>query len=244
LRKVYKADYRFNHVINMNQINTKRLILDEKALAEMGLTANELWILEYDMPSELDVTEGQKKAIKKMSVEERKAIEKKSKLAREFRNKLLFALKFKLRATKHLDSSWLLDNTQLEATISEMEDLKRDMKQKGFDDIDNRIRIIPIITTSEGVQNYEDKKAEFVLQFLMEHVKYAEKGIEQKRISQSTLWRCKQAVSICNALAEELKDNQHYNEIIDTVNMLDELVANADSFILKDKKKEDKEKDE
>ena len=217
------------------------LLIKPEDLEKLGLHGEAIYSLEYDMPSELDVTSGQKARIKKMSVEERKAIEKKSKLAREFRNKLIFALKFKLRAVKHLDSNWFLDSTQLEATISEIEQLKKDMKQKGFEDIDNRVRIIPIFTDNEGFQSFEDKKAEFILNFIYEHIKYAERGTKEKRISQAILWRCKQAVTICNSLAEELKNNVHYNEILDSVNILDELNAECDSFVLKSKKKQDKE---
>ena len=217
------------------------LMIKPEDLEKLGLHGEAIYSLEYDMPSELDVTNGQKARIKKMSVEERKAIEKKSKLAREFRNKLLFALKFKLHASKHLDSSWLLDNQYLETAINELEQLKRDMKAKGFDDVDKRIRVIPLITNSEGIESYEDKKAEFVLNFIYEHIKYAERGTKEKRISQAILWRCKQAVTICNSLAEELKNNVHYNEILDSVNILDELNAECDSFVLKSKKKQDKE---
>ena len=75
-------------------------------------------------------------------------------------------------------------------------------------------------------------------------IKYAEKGIKEEKIAQSTLWRCKQAVSICNALADELKANERYNEVIDSINILDELNANCESFLLeqKEQKKAEKEK--
>jgi hypothetical protein len=220
---------------------SNRLVMDEKALAELGLHDEAIYTVEYDLYSEVDLTPQQKR---KLTTEEQKEIKRKNDLSREFRNKLVFVLKFKLNATKHLESSWLIDGEFLDQTVSKLESLKAEMKAKGFTDCDKRIKIIPIFTTDEGYEHYEDKKAEFVLEFVMEHVKYAEDGIKNKRISQSTLWRCKQAITICSALAEELKTNQRYNEIVDTINMLDELNAQCEAFLLEAKEKAKKAKKE
>jgi hypothetical protein len=198
------------------------------------------------MPSRFPLTKIQKKTLNKEQV---LAYERFKKLARIFRNKLVFTLLFNLDATKHLESNWLIEGDKLEQAVSAIEGIKADMKNRGhgikeFEDADERIKIIPIVTTNEGFQHYEDKKAEFVLEFLMEHVKYAEEGIKTKRMAQAILWRSKKAVEICNAHAEGLKKNERYSEILDTINMLDELNGQCEAFLLeaKEKAKDEKEK--
>ena len=218
-------------------MTTEKLIIDEKALEELGLSSETIYTLEYDLYAEKELTKEQKKSL---SPEEIKANERFNKIAREYRNKLAFLLKFKLYATKHLQSSWLLNGERLETAVSEIEAFKEELKAKGFNDIDKRIKIIPIFTTTEGFQHYEDKKAEFVLEFIFEHVNYAETGIKEQRISQSTLWRCKQAVSICSTLSEELKQNERFHEIQDTIGILDELNGKCEAFLLKQKEAEEK----
>lgn len=222
-----------------NQKTTNKLVIDEKALEELGLSGETIYVVEYDMPSKFPLTKEQKR---KLSKEEIIAYEKFKKLARIFRNKLIFTLKFKLDATKHLESNWLLEGEKLDTAVNEIEAIKADMKNRGrgysqFEDADKRIKIIPIFTTVEGVEHYTDKKAEFVLEFIMEHVKYAEDAIKKKRMAQAILWRCKKAVEICSAHAEGLKKSDRYAEIIDTINMLDELNGQCESFILDQKEK-------
>jgi hypothetical protein len=169
-------------------------------------------------------------------------------LARVIRNKIAFTLKFKLDAVKHLESSWFLNGDKLDIAVAEIEGIKAQAKTKGFDDIDSRIRIIPIFTTPEGFENYKDKKAEFILNFIMEHVKMAEDGVKDKRMAQSTLWRCRKAVEICNSHIESMKGHERYNEMLDTVNMLDELNGSVEAFLTEQKaqkaKAKAKDKDE
>jgi hypothetical protein len=229
----------------MSTKTSNKLVIDETALEELGLHGETIYCVEYDMPSRFPLTKAQKKTLNK---EQLLAYERFKKLARIFRNKLIFALKFNLDATKHLESNWLIEGDKLDVAISAIEGIKADMKNRGrgikeFEEADNRIKIIPVITTAEGFQHYEDKKAEFVLEFLMEHVKYAEEGIKVKRMAQAILWRSKKAVEICNAHAEGLKGNERYNEIIDTINMLDELNGQCEAFLL-DQKTEAKERKE
>ena len=210
------------------QKRISKLVIDEKALEELGLCGETIYTVEYDMYSEKYFTDAQKK---RMNTEQIEANKRFNKLARIYRNKIVFTLKFKLDAVKHLESSWLVDGDKLDTAVAEIENIKDSAKSKGFADIDERIKIIPIFTTPDGFQHYEDKKAEFVLEFLMEHVEYAEKGIKTKKMAQSTLWRCKKAVEICNAHADSLKESERYNEILDTINMLDELNGNCESFL-------------
>jgi hypothetical protein len=131
----------------------------------------------------------------------------------------------------------------LDTTIKELEELKAKMTSEGFKDVDKRIKIVPVLTNAEGFTHYEDKKAEFILDFLMEHVRYAEEGINDQRISASTLWRVKQAVSICNILSESLKEHERYPELMDTVNMLDELAGQCDALLLKQKEEKQAEEE-
>jgi hypothetical protein len=216
----------------MSDKKTNKLVIDESALDALGLHGETIYTIEYDLYTERYLT---KKQEQKMTKEQREANKRRNKLVRYYRNKLIFTLKFNLDAVKHLDSSWLLDGEKLDIAVENIEQIKADAKSKGFDDIDQRIKIIPIFTTNEGFQHYEDKKAEFVLEFLMEHVKYAEEGVKDNRMAQSTLWRCKKAVEICNAHADGLKGNERYNEIQDTINMLDELNGRCEAFLSEQK---------
>ena len=225
-------------MIKMSQ-KTSRLIIDAKALEELGLDPTVLYVVEYDLYSEKNLTKAQ---AQRMTQEQRDANKRFNKLARKIRSKIIFTLLFKLHAQKNLESSWFLDGDKLDVAVSAFEELKADAKRKGFLDIDNRVKIIPLITDSIGAEHYEDKKAEFVLEFLMEHVQYAEEGVKTKRMAQSTLWRCKKAVEICNAHADSLKESERYNEILDTINMLDELNGNCEAFLCEQKEKRAKEK--
>jgi hypothetical protein len=228
-----------------DQKTTNKLVIDEKALEALGLHGETIYTVEYDMYSEHYLTDAQKR---KLTKEGREANARFNKLARIFRNIIVFTLKFKLDAVKHLESSWLLDGDKLDEAVAEIEELKAKAKAKGFDDIDRRIKIIPIFTTPEGFENYKDKKAEFILDFIMEHVKMAEEGVKNKRIAQSTLWRCRKAVEICNSHIESMKGHERYNEMLDTVNMLDELNGQCESFLTEQKaekaKANKKDKDE
>jgi hypothetical protein len=216
---------------------TNKLVIDEKALEALGLHGETIYTVEYDMYSEKYLTDAQKR---KMTKEAKLANERFNKLARIFRNKIVFALKFKLDAVKHLESSWLLDGDKLDLAVAEFDDIKNKAKSKGFDDIDRRIKIIPIFTTPVGFENYKDKKAEFILDFIMEHVKMAEEGVKDKRMAQSTLWRCRKAVEICNSHIESMKGHERYNEMLDTVNMLDELNGQCEAFLTQQKQEKAK----
>jgi len=219
------------------QKTTNKLVIDEKALESLGLHGETIYTVEYDMYSEKYLTD---KEQKKLNKEQKDANAIFNKLARIFRNKIVFALKFKLNAVKHLESSWLLDGDRLDEAVAEIEEIKAQAKSKGFEDIDRRIKIIPIFTTPEGFDNYKDKKAEFILNFIMEHVKMAEDGLKDKRMAQSTLWRCRKAVEICNAHIDSMKGHERYNEMLDTVNMLDELNGQCEAFLSEEKEKKAK----
>lgn len=211
-----------------------KLILDEKALETLGLSDKAFYIVEYDLYDD------RIKIPANSTAETKKQIQKRNQLARAFRNKLMFLLKFKLNATKHLESCWIIEEKRLDSTVEALEDLKAEMKDKGFSDADKRLRVIPILTTVEGFQHYEDKKAEFLLDFAMQHIEYAEKGKKAKRMSKSTLWRCKQAYTIIEALKEEIKGNNRYNELVDTNGALGEVVADVENMLEQQKKKETK----
>jgi len=223
--------------MSTTQKTTNKLVIDAKALEELGLNPEVLYVVEYDLYSERYLT---KLEAQKMTQEQRDANKRFNKLARIVRNKMVFTLKFKLDATKNLESSWFIDGDKLDLAVSEIEAIKTNAKQKGFSDIDERIKVIPLITDSIGAEHYEDKKSEFILQFIMEHIAYMELALKQKRVAQSTVWRCKKTVEICNAHTESLKDNERYNEILDTINTLDELIGQVESFVTEAKEKKAK----
>jgi hypothetical protein len=224
---------------NNQSKTTNRLILDEKALEELGLNSEVLYVCEYDLYSERYLTDADKR---RMNTEQKDANKRFNKLARIVRNKMVFTLKFKLDATKNLERSWFIDGDKLDEAVKEIEEIKATAKQKGFSDIDERIKVIPLITDNIGAEHYEDKKMEFLLQFIMEHVEMVEKGLKTKRIAQSSLWRSKKAVEIVSSHSETMKAHERYNELQDEINMLDELNGQCESFLTDAKEKRIKEK--
>jgi hypothetical protein len=223
----------------MTEKTTNKLVIDEKALEELGLNPKVLYVVEYDLYSERYLTKAE---AQKMTQEQREANKRFNKLARIFRNRIVFTLKFKLYAKKNLESSWFLDGDKLDEDVVEITKLKTDAKHKGFDDIDDRIKIIPLITDSIGAEHYDEKKAEFILDFLMEHVKMCEKGLKAKRMAQSSLWRAKKATEICSIHIESMKGHERYNELADTLEMLDEMCGECEAFLTDQKEKKLKEK--
>jgi hypothetical protein len=203
---------------------TDKLILDEQALATLGLGDKAVYLIEYDLHSE-------KKIDKKATKDKQKERKARNKLAREFRNKLIFLLKYGLKATQHLESCWIIDESRLDSAIEGLENLKEKMKAKGFRDVDKRLRIIPILTTIEGIENYDTKKAEFLLNFATEHIAYLEKAKKEKRVPNGIIWRCKKAYEIIAELKEELKHTKRYKELVDTVAILDDLSCQVEAML-------------
>jgi hypothetical protein len=202
------------------------LILDREKLETMGLHGEALFVIEYDLNSPILIGEH-------ATEDEKKELEKRNKEAVKIRNKMAFALKFQIKATKHLESSWLIDRERLESAKIALEALKEEMRSKGFDNVDKRVRIIPIYVTEVGFENYEDMKVQFLLQFAAEHIGYCDKGLEEQRMPRSTLWRCKKAVEIITELKEELKQESDKNEVTDTVSILDDKVCKAEAMVMK-----------
>lgn len=218
----------------------KELVLDSKALDQMGFKDEAIYMIEYDLPMP-NVSGNKLRIPKNISAERKREIKNEHKKVVKYQNKLLFMLKFKLYATKHLNSCWLIEESRLESAISGLEELKDEMKVDGFSDIDKRLRVIPILTTIEGFEHYEDKKVEFLLQFSMKHIKYTDKGLKEQRMAQSTLWRCKNAFSIVEQLKEELKTHKQYKQIVDTNAILGDKIAKIENM-LKDKKDKEAQK--
>lgn len=214
----------------------RELILDREQLNAMGIHSEEIYTIEYDMSSERKIPKG-------ATEYEIKEIKAKNKLAREFRNKLIHALKFRIMASKHLESSWIISKEKLEIAVEELEDLKAEMESKGFRDVDKRLRIIPILTTDAGFEHYEELKAQFLLKFATEHIRYIDNGIEDQRMSPPILWRCKKAYSIIEELKEEVKHRPDlYDEIVDTVSLLSDKISIMEDFMRKWKEERDAEK--
>jgi len=208
----------------------QKLVLDSEALATLGLGDRAVYLIEYDMHSEQKIED-------KLGSDAKKELKKHNELSREFRNRLIFLLKYNLKATRHLESCWIIDENRLETAIEGLNDLKEKMKAKGFKNMDERLRIIPILTTEEGIQNYDDKKAEFLLDFTMEHVQYMENAIKTKRVANGLIWRSKKACEIVHELKEEIKTNPRYKEVVDTVTILDELIPRVEAIVKPQKTK-------
>jgi len=199
------------------------LVLDKDALEKLGLHSEALYALEYDLPSNY-----------------LQKIDKKTKQFLEFmRWKMVYQLKYKLRAIRNLNSSWFIDGERLNDAEEFVESMKQQYASKGFN-MDKKIRIIPILTTTEGFQSYEDKKAEFLLEFLHESLEKVEKGLSDEIMSEPILWRCKKSVEIVESIKETLQYHAEYKLINDTISMLTDKIQIYEN--LKINKKEAKKK--
>jgi len=205
-----------------------KLVLDKDALAKMGLADTPIYVIEYDLHSPLKID-------KKLNAEQKKKLKEYNKLAKEFRNRLYFLLRYKLKAFKHLESNWFIAQNSLEIAKEALNSLKMDMKAKGFADIDKRVRIIPILTTETVFESYEDKKVEYLLEFAFEHIKKLENAKKEKRMADSNLWLCKKAYEQLEALKMEIKNHKRFNEVNDSIQILADLIAQVEIMLQKQK---------
>lgn len=182
------------------------LVLDKNALERMGLYAKVIHLIEYDLYSELKVS-------KDASVEEARWLSQRNKLARRFRNDLVYLLKYKLFASQHLQSCWLIEERYLNKAKVELGELIKKMKERGFHDADRRIKIIKIITTPEDNEYYNTKKANFLLNFISEALGYCDRSEKKGKLDKGTLWRIEQAYEIVSIMKEEVQGHKLYGEI-------------------------------
>lgn len=234
------------------------IIFDVKDAEKMGLHSEALYIIEYDLNSRRLIPQDFKVCPKcdsrtenlktlfcqkcgadmanspvKSSITEAEKEERirYNKVANEIRNKLFFALKFQIMATKHLESSWLISQERLPEAVKAIDALKEEMRRGSFDNVDKRIRIIPIMTTEDGFENYEDQKIQFLLQFCFEHIQYCDKALDEQRMPKSSLWRCKKAYEIINLLADELKTEDAKHEVKDESELLSDKVSQVEAMM-------------
>jgi hypothetical protein len=211
------------------------IILNKEALEQMGIVSKAIFTVEYDVASKVKIP-------KNATATEKAELVKKNKLATKIRNKLLFALKFKIVATQHLESSWIITKEKLETAIEELDVIKDEMRACGFSNVDRRLRIIPILTTEEGYENYEEQKRQYLLNFATEHIQYCDNGLTEERMPKSTLWRCKKAYEYIEMLSEELKDADAKLEVKDTAHILSDKIAQIENLL--DEQEEERKKEE
>jgi hypothetical protein len=214
---------------------TDELILDKKACEKLGLHSEAVYLIEYDLNSKRLIPKTATKQVKDEIVQlNKKAV--------EIRNQMGYILTFKIRATRHLESSWLIAKERLEEAQVELENVKEKMKSYGFDNVDKRIRIIPVFVREENFESFEDEKAQFLLQFATEHIKYCDRMLEENRVSEPILWRVQKAYEIVNTLSEELKNRDAEAEIKDMASLLDDKTQQV--LALKQKLEEEAEKEQ
>lgn len=209
-----------------------RLILDKESLERMGLHAKIIFLVEYDMHSEWVIPED-------IPSEEAKWIAQRNKLARRFRNDLVYLLKYKFYATQHLQSCWIIEGKYLEMAITELEELKRKMKERGFNDADRRIRVIQIVTTPQDNKYYDDKKAGFLLRFIQEAFEYCNKAEQKGTMHKSTLWRCEKAYEIVSIMKEEIGTHESYKIIEEGLSKLEKRIEQIKPLVKEEEEDED-----
>lgn len=214
----------------MTKTPVTKLVLNQKALASMGLGEKAIYIIEYDMHSP-------KKIRKDLPPEKKKAQKRMNKIIKNLRNRLIYLLKYHLRATKHLESCWILEEENLDDVVNTIEEFKVEMEDKGLTNVDERIRIIPILTTVEGEVDFAEKRMEWLLEVTMQHVQYLEKALRTKKVPSGTIWKCKTTFEFVSEQADVMKNHKQHKELIDTVEILDELTSKVQRMMedMKDK---------
>lgn len=182
------------------------LVLNKEALEKMGLYAKVIFFVEYDMHSEWKIPEDS-------SHEEAKWLAQRNKLARRFRNDLVYLLKYNLYATRHLQSCWIVEGKYLDVAKTELKELIKKMEERGFHDASRRIRIVRIVTTPEDNEYYETKKANFLLNFINEALGYCDRAEKKGKLEKGTLWRIEKAYEIVSIMKEEVQGHKLYGEI-------------------------------
>lgn len=184
-----------------------------------------VWLLEYDLPSE-------SKGFTK----------KQNQVIRALRNKIVFLLEFKLYAQKNLQSSWFIHKDKVDLAEQLITELIMEYEPKIPNEFNlwNRIKLIPIFLTKEGHEHYENKKVEFILQFIGENTELVSKGIKKQKLSEGSLWRAKKCSEIFQILRPELKKSPRFNEIEEAINLLDDLINEYEQIKLKKKNQEEK----
>lgn len=203
-----------------------KLLFDKTAMEKLGLMDTPIYLIEYDLPRESE------KFTKKMN-----------KTLRQLRNKLNFALKFKILAMKNLESSWIIPENRLEYARKFLESLKTEFKQKGYTgNIDRRIRIIPIITILEEQETYADRMVNFLLEWITEAQETIVKGIKMKTLSDAGFWRVKKCYEDVNIHLSHAMVKKHklINQIKDDLEILDMDIHRYEN-IVEAKRKEEKE---
>jgi hypothetical protein len=208
------------------------LVLDKEALEKAGLYAEEVYMIGYDLPSAKKVSK------KKGTINGRRATAPEveealrlNKITEHYRNKMKYLLKWKLMATKHLESSWIITKDRIKEAVAELSELKSEMKPI-FRDIDRRIRIVPLWTTEQGYETFEELKAQFLMDFATQHIASCDKGLDAKKMDSSKIWRCKKAYEYIHILADELRNKSLRNEVKDTVALLGDKIAQVEAMLL------------
>jgi len=190
------------------------LKIDAIELAKLGLHGEEIYTIEYDIPRGFRV--------KGLTKEQ-------SQFLTAMRFRMNQTIKFKLKCLRNLDSSWFLEKERLEEAESFLTEMRDEYKSNGFN-MDKRIRIIPILTTTEAFESYEERKAEFLLQWISESMEKVLEGLHDKIMSETTLWRCKKCVETIEITKEQLKRHSRYNEILDELNNLDDKISKYENL--------------
>jgi uncharacterized protein YdcH (DUF465 family) len=198
----------------------------------MGLSGEVFYLFEYDIPS----------AVKNQHKQElsSKYTAEQGRFFRKLRNLAMFELKFKIHAMQNLYSSWFVTENKLDLAKQLCATLKTELQNEGFPQYAKKVRIIPILTNEAGAEAFEDKMAEYLVQFAIESIKQVDKGIHDQIMSESLLWRCKKAVEAIDTLKEELNGNEAFNEIVDAVEELDDKINQYEAIKKAKKEKQAK----
>lgn len=212
-------------------VKSKEIERTRELLKKAGFDGNAVFTIEYDLPTKKE--EKGKKYSEAGSVE------------RAFRNALMFALHFKIGATRHLESTWLIDESRLEIAEAELQKIKDKFVAKGFYDIEKCVWIHPIFCEQEDLDRYVDRKIEFLLQFIEDQNNVIGRGLNERRLPYHLLWRAKKAVEMINEISEDddVKGHKRYMEVKDTLVILEDNINRFEQIKKEEKKANGKDSD-
>lgn len=228
------------------------LVANQEFFESKGLVAKAIWLFEYDIPSAWNknvVVDG-----KVIQVLADGYTKENAKFFQDLRNTVVYQLRYVLKASKNLYSSWIINETQYTEATKLGQWVREQLIEKGFAESAEKVNIFPIYTNQVGYQSYEDRKSDFYLEFLTEIQESMAKGME--KLNKNTLklnevnnivWKAKKGVEIVNEMKENIEDktskHSRYNEIVDLLGLTEGQLAELESKLIEAKEVRKAEKE-
>jgi len=176
----------------------------------MGLNQDEftniIYLLAYDVPSE---------NLKGISKDRKESLVK-------LRNKIYYALKHKYKCYLVQNSLWRLHDTSILNTLEEkIQEWKDAYESMGYE---AKIEIIKIGVDDKGKETFDDLEAMLILEWLGSIQESIMRRQNEKEITKTWFNQILRKLDLATEIVNDLVDSPRYNECMDTISLLYDLV--------------------